>query len=169
MRLQIAWALAEYLISETQARTLFATHYHELLKLEEKYPDAVKNYNVMVEENLEEGTVIFLRKIIAGGTDRSYGIYVAKMAGLPNKVIKRANEILESFEQESMFVKKNGLRDINVLNSSSSVSKNGNSGLQYPLFTAKDSEIEKEIQSMDLDNLTPIEALNKIVGWKKKI
>ena len=165
----IAWALAEHLISETQARTLFATHYHELLKLEEKYPDAVKNYNVMVEENLEEGTVIFLRKIIAGGTDRSYGIYVAKMAGLPNKVIKRANEILESFEQESMFVKKNELRDINVLNSSKNIARNGNSGLQYPLFTAKDSEIEKEIQSMDLDNLTPIEALNKIVGWKKKI
>ena len=165
----IAWALAEYLITEVQARTLFATHYHELLKLEEKYPESVKNYNVMVEENVEEGTVIFLRKIIKGGTDRSYGIYVAKMAGLPNKVINRANEILESFEQESMFVKKNELRDINVLNSTKGVGKNGNSGFQYPLFTAKDSEIEKEIQSLDLDNLTPIEALNKIVSWKKKI
>lgn len=122
----------------------------------------------MVEENVEEGTVIFLRKIIKGGTDRSYGIYVAKMAGLPSKVIKRANEILESFEQESMFVKKNELRDINVLNSKKEI-KNGDSGFQYPLFTAKNSEIEKEIQSLDIDNLTPIEALNKIVNWKKKI
>lgn len=165
----IAWALAEYLVTEVEARTLFATHYHELLKLEEKYPESVKNYNVMVEENVEEGTVIFLRKIIKGGTDRSYGIYVAKMAGLPNKVIKRANEILESFEQESMFVKKNELRDINVLNSRKQISKNGDSGFQYPLFTAKNSEIEKEIQSLNIDNLTPIEALNKIVNWKKKI
>ncbi|HAM96568.1 TPA: DNA mismatch repair protein MutS, partial [Patescibacteria group bacterium] len=78
----IAWAIAEYLVNENKARTLFATHYHELLKLAEKFPESVQNYNVLVEEDLEKGTVIFLRKIVKGGTDRSYGIYVAKMAGL---------------------------------------------------------------------------------------
>ncbi|MDY0096791.1 MAG: DNA mismatch repair protein MutS, partial [Candidatus Dojkabacteria bacterium] len=163
----IAWALAEYLVKELKARTLFATHYHELLKLAEKIPNKVKNYNVLVEEDINEGTVIFLRKIVEGGTDRSYGIYVAKMAGLPEKVIKRANEILESFEQEQMFTKETNLRESKILDS-----KNGNgqqSAYQFPLFLAKESEIEREIQQIDTDNLTPIEALNKINEWKKKV
>lgn len=165
----IAWALSEHLIKDTKARTLFATHYHELLKLSEKYPEKVKNYNVLVEEDLEEGTVIFLRKIVEGGTDRSYGIYVAKMAGLPEKIIKRANEILESFEQKNMFSGKNSLRDADIVSPKKDISKNGLNGYQYPLFSAKESEIEREIQKMDIDNITPIEALNKIMEWKKKI
>jgi DNA mismatch repair protein MutS len=110
----IAWALAEYLVNDVKARTLFATHYHELLKLSEKVSDRVKNYNVLVEEDIHEGTVIFLRKIVEGGTDRSYGIYVAKMAGLPDKVVKRAKEILEGFEQEKMFGKDSQIRDTNI-------------------------------------------------------
>ncbi len=162
----IAWALAEYLINENKARTLFATHYHELLKLAETFPDKVQNYNVLVEEDIENGTVIFLRKIVKGGTDRSYGIYVAKMAGLPMKVIKRANEILESFEQKNMFTSKNELRDTEIFTAPKKELQNG---FQFQLFTAKDSEVEKEIQKMNLDNLTPIEALNKIAEWKKKI
>ena len=112
--------------------------------------------------------VIFLRKIVQGGTDRSYGIYVAKMAGLPDKVIKRANEILESFEQEKMFSNENEIRETDVFTRMNEVKENINTSFQFPLFTAKDSEIEKEIQSIDLDNLTPIEALNKISLWKKK-
>jgi DNA mismatch repair protein MutS len=162
----IAWSLAEYLINEIKARTLFATHYHELLKLSERNPDKIINLNVLVEEDLESGEVIFLRKIVKGGTDRSYGIYVAKMAGLPDKVIVRANEILEGFEQESMF-EGEGLKDVHI----SDPKENGEkkTGFQYPLFTAKDSEIERDIQGMDLDNLTPIEALNKISEWKKKL
>ena len=163
----IAWALAEYITNELKARTLFATHYHELLKLSEKFPDAVSNYNVLVEEDLEKGEVIFLRKIVEGGTDRSYGIYVAKMAGLPEKIIKRANEILESFEQKNMFASKKGLREISF--STKEETKSTINGIQYPLFTAKDSEIEREIQKLDTDNLTPLEALKKIVEWKKKI
>lgn len=164
----IAWALAEYIIRELKARTLFATHYHELLKLSEKFPVEVKNYNVLVEENLEKGEVIFLRKIVEGGTDRSYGIYVAKMAGLPEKIIKRANEILEGFEQNILFPSKNSLREVSFS------SKIGNDTLtnksqQYPLFSIKNSIIEKEIQKIDTDNLTPLEALKKIVEWKKKI
>ena len=165
----IAWALAEYLVSELKARTLFATHYHELLKLAEKIPDRVKNYNVLVEEDLTEGTVIFLRKIVEGGTDRSYGIYVAKMAGLPDKVIERANEILESFEQEKMFTKDNKIREEGILDKKESKKDTLLSTYQFPLFLADNSEIEKEIQGLDLDNLTPIEALNKILEWKKKI
>jgi len=166
----IAWAIAEYLVNEGKARTLFATHYHELLKLSEKFPEKVQNYNVLVEEDLEEGTVIFLRKIVKGGTDRSYGIYVAKMAGLPMKIIKRANEILESFEQKSMFEKKNELRESGMFTSAVKDGKKEiNGAFQFPLFTAKDSEIEQEIQKLNLDNLTPLEALNKISEWKKKI
>lgn len=165
----IAWALSEYLIKELKARTLFATHYHELLKLSEKFPESVKNYNVLVEEDIEEGTVIFLRKIVEGGTDRSYGIYVAKMAGLPNKVIKRANEILESFEQKNMFTKSSDVREATIEKVGSRKAQIKENGFQYPLFTAKESEVEREIQDLDVDNLTPIEALNKISEWKRKI
>jgi len=165
----IAWALSEYLIKELKARTLFATHYHELLKLSEKYPENVKNFNVLVEEDLEEGTVIFLRKIVEGGTDRSYGIYVAKMAGLPDNIIKRANEILESFEQKNMFTKSGDIRETTMEKLGKSRKLRDENGFQYPLFTAKESEIEREIQEIDIDNLTPIEALNKISKWRKKI
>jgi DNA mismatch repair protein MutS len=163
----IAWALAEYLVKNIKARTLFATHYHELLRLAERIPDKIKNLNVLVEEDLEEGTVIFLRKIVEGGTDRSYGIYVAKMAGLPEEVVNRANEILESFEQEKMFTDVNEIRDSDLLLSSKE-NPNG-STFQFPLFTAKESEVEREIQEIDLDNMTPLEALSKIGEWKKKI
>lgn len=129
----IAWALAEYITNELKARTLFATHYHELLKLSEKFPDAVSNYNVLVEEDLEKGEVIFLRKIVEGGTDRSYGIYVAKMAGLPEKIIKRANEILESFEQKNMFASKKGVREISFVTKEEKTKSKINA-IQYPLF-----------------------------------
>jgi len=165
----IAWALSEYLIKEVKARTLFATHYHELLKLSEKYPESIQNLNVLVEEDLEEGTVIFLRKIVKGGTDRSYGIYVAKMAGLPDNIIKRANEILETFEQKNMFSGRNEIRESNISRLTKSEKEREINGYQYPLFTAKESKIEREIQELDLDNITPLEALKKISDWKKKI
>ena len=123
---------------------------------------------MLVEEDIEKGEVIFLRKIIEGGTDRSYGIYVAKMAGLPEKIIKRANQILEGFEQNILFPQKNTIREETF----SSKEQNriiSNAALQYPLFSAKNSVIENEIQKIDTDNLTPLEALKKIVEWKKKI
>jgi DNA mismatch repair protein MutS len=163
----IAWALAEYLVKNIKARTLFATHYHELLRLSERIPEKIKNLNVLVEEDLEEGTVIFLRKIVEGGTDRSYGIYVAKMAGLPKEIINRANHILESFEQEKMFASENEIRDSDILMSKAKETEK--TMFQYPLFTVKESEIEKEIQQLDLDNMTPMEALSKISEWKKKV
>ena len=160
--------LSEYLIKEVRARTLFATHYHELLKLSEKYPESTQNLNVLVEEDLEEGTVIFLRKIVKGGTDRSYGIYVAKMAGLPEKIIKRANEILETFEQKSMFSGKNEIRESDFSKLTKREKEREIHGYQYPLFRAKESKVEKEIQELDIDNITPLEALKKISEWKKK-
>ena len=163
----IAWALAEYLVNDVKARTLFATHYHELLKLSEKIPENVKNYNVLVEEDLDSGEVIFLRKIVDGGTDRSYGIYVAKMAGLPKSVVKRATEILESFEQESMFTKDSEIRDAFILHSDKDKLKPEN--LQIPMFTTADSEVERDIKKLNLNELTPLEALNKISEWKKKV
>lgn len=165
----IAWALAEYLVKDVKARTLFATHYHELLKLSEKIPSKVKNYNVLVEEDLDEGTVIFLRKIVEGGTDRSYGIYVAKMAGLPDKVIKRANEILEGFEQEQMFTDESSLREASISGSAEVKDDDVKTSYQYPLFLSEGSVVEREIQELDIDNLTPIEAINLIAQWKKKI
>lgn len=167
----IAWALAEYLAKEVKSRTLFATHYHELLKLSEKIGEGIKNFNVLVEEDQEKGVVIFLRKIVEGGTDRSYGIYVAQMAGLPQRVIKRANEILEGFEQESMFNGKNELRDTNIpLPAENGKKKREIPEIaQIPLFELGDDEITKEIKEVDLDNLTPIESLNLISSWKKKL
>jgi DNA mismatch repair protein MutS len=166
----IAWALAEYLTKEIKARTLFATHYHELLKLSEKIPDGVKNFNVLVDEDQEKGIVVFLRKIVEGGTDRSYGIYVAKMAGLPDKVIARANEILEGFEQESMFAKENELREGEIISpEKTDIGKRKDSGsTQIPLFEIGDGKISKELKEIDLDSLTPLEALNLIAVWKKK-
>jgi len=92
------------------------------------------------------------------------------MAGLPDKVIKRANEILESFEQEKMFSKDNEIREGEILDKKDSDKDSSQlSSYQFPLFLAKDSEIEREIQAIDLDNLTPIEALNRISEWKKKV
>lgn len=166
----IAWALAEYILNSIRARTLFATHYHELLKLAEENNGLVKNFNVLVEEDVEKGSVIFLRKIVEGGTDRSYGIYVAKMAGLPDKVISRANEILESFEQKNMFSAKNAIREGSFYSKDTEKkSQDKNSLVQYALFAAQESKIEKEIKELDINNLTPMEALNKISAWKKKI
>jgi len=186
----IAWSLAEYLANDIGARTLFATHYHELLKLGDKFPDAIKNYNVKVEENDETDEVIFLRKIIAGGTDRSYGIYVAKMAGIPNKIVNRAKEILMGFEQESMFGVKN--QDIagsqgNGINQNCSGNLNSNDyqtknskgkpdnnellNTQYPysLFESIGSGIIGEIGSIKIDDMTPMEALKRIAEWKKRV
>lgn len=161
----IAWALAEYLTKDVASRTLFATHYHELLKLSESFKNGIKNYNVLVEEDSENGTVIFLRKIVMGGTDRSYGIYVAKMAGLPDSVIVRANEILESFEQGSLFADGVTLRGDSII---SKTEKAKVESLQIPLFQIEDSRLQKELEELDLDSITPIEALNILVKWKRK-
>ena len=155
--LSIAWAVAEY-ISDVQkcgAKTLFATHYHELTDLENKL-EGVKNYSVAVKEKGED--VIFLRKIVKGGTDESYGVHVAKLAGVPQIVTKRANEILKSIERR------------NVLNNKKleKEDKNVAEG-QLNMYNFKLAEIAQELDKIDLNELTPIDALNTLVKIKERM
>lgn len=178
----LAWSIAEYLVSEVGARTFFATHYHELLKLADKVAVGVQNYNVAVDENIEKDEVIFLRKIIKGGTDRSYGIYVAKMAGLPDKIITRAKEILGGFEQEAMFSVRNEDESVKT-DEGTNGKKNGkkveekkvqsvetnNDIYHFGLFDNVHTGIIGDLEGIDLNNLTPVEAFNKIMSWKKRL
>ncbi len=163
----IAWSIAEYISNTIGARTLFATHYHELLKLNERYPDKIQNYNVLVDEDTNTGDVLFLRKIVKGGTDRSYGIYVAKMAGLPIPIIERANEILEGFEQQSLFESDTTLRGAGVDIVKTEKKKIPTS--QISLFSNDNNELVNILKDVDLDNLTPLEALNLVAKLKKNI
>ena len=155
--LSIAWAVAEYISDKEKcgAKTLFATHYHELIGLEEKL-DGIKNFQVAVKEKGED--VIFLRKILPGGTDESYGVHVAKLAGVPQNVTKRANEILKSLERK------------NILNGKviEKQDKNKVEG-QLDLGNFKLAEIAQELDKIDLNTLTPIDALNTLVKMKEKM
>ena len=153
--LSIAWAVAEYISDKEKcgAKTLFATHYHELTELEEKL-DGVKNYSVAVKEKGED--VIFLRKIVEGGTDESYGVHVAKLAGVPNIVTKRANQILKNLERK------------NLINQKVQENKKDSNG-QFDMFNYKIAEIAQEIDKINLNELTPIEALNTLVKIKEKL
>ncbi len=155
--LSIAWAVAEYISDKEKcgAKTLFATHYHELISLEEKL-EGVKNYSIAVREKGED--VIFLRKIVAGGTDESYGVHVAKLAGVPQVVTKRANEILKSLERKSILGDKAQEKE----------NKKVAAG-QLDLYNYKLAEIAHELDKVNLNELTPIEALNTLVNMKEKI
>ncbi|MCL5408589.1 MAG: DNA mismatch repair protein MutS [Candidatus Omnitrophica bacterium] len=152
--LSLAWAIAEYL-AKKKVRVLFATHFHELTILQEEFP-GIKNYNVEVREWQNE--IIFLHKIIPGGTDESYGIYVAKIAGMPQEVIKHSAKILEKLELDNNFPEK---------------FKKGRKKFQMDLFsdsrTSFAEKLKEEISAIDTNNLTPLEALHKIYQWKKKI
>ncbi len=155
--LSIAWAVAEY-ISDSEkcgAKTLFATHYHELTKLEDKI-EGIKNYSIAVKEKGED--VIFLRKIVPGGTDESYGVHVAKLAGVPNIVTKRANEILRTLERKSILGEKIQEKE----------NKQVAAG-QLDLYNYKLAEIAHEIDKININELTPIDALNEIVKIKEKL
>ena len=153
--LSIAWAVAEYIADKEKcgAKTLFATHYHELIELADKI-EGVKNYSIAVKEKGED--IIFLRKIVDGGTDESYGIHVAKLAGVPKNVTKRANEILRSLERKSMI---SGKKQEN---------KKVVEG-QVDMFNFKLAEIANEIDKINLNELTPIDALNTLVKIKDKM
>ncbi len=167
----IAWAIAEYIHDTVKARCLFATHYHELLKLEEDL-DATQNYNVAV---LEEGKdVVFLRKIEKGGTDRSYGIYVAQMAGLPQSVIDRANEILSGFEQEAMFsVKGEPQKKKDTVSEPSPEIPHNKNSAQLSFIGGESNDhfptLVKEIKDLDVNAITPLHALHLIEKWKKRL
>jgi DNA mismatch repair protein MutS len=148
--LSIAWAIVEHLHSHPKLKplTLFATHYHELTELADLYP-GVRNYNVAVSE--ADGTVVFLHKIVPGATDRSYGIHVAQMAGLPSSVITRANEILKQLEQSSG----------TTLPAASATQD------QLRLFPENNPMIEA-YKKLDLETVSPIQALNLLYEWKRK-
>ena len=155
--LSIAWAVAEYISDKEKcgAKTLFATHYHELIQLEEKL-EGVKNYSIAVKEKGED--IIFLRKIISGGTDESYGVHVAKLAGVPKAVTTRANEVLRSIERK------------NVLNEKKLEKENKKETAgQLDMYNYKLAEIAHEIDKIDLNQLTPIDALNTLLKMKEKI
>jgi DNA mismatch repair protein MutS len=146
--LSIAWATLEYIHNHPnlRARTLFATHYHELTQLGEVLPHAA-NYNVAVSET--DGKVVFLYKIIRGGTDRSYGIHVAQLAGLPQSIISRAYEILKQLEQENSHS-----------HSGVGVSE------QLDLFPETNPILDK-LKDLDLNQVSPIEALNILYEWRR--
>ena len=154
--LSIAWSVVEYIAKSDKigARTLFATHYHELTELESKV-FGVKNYCIAVKEKGED--VIFLRKIVRGGADESYGIYVAKLAGIPNAIVNRANQILNELKEGSYAVAQ--LKDNK---------KNNNIG-QVDMFNYKLGEIATELEKIDVNELTPIDALNTLVKIKSKL
>ena len=159
--LSIAWAVAEYLhdLKGQGVKTLFATHYHELTELVRK-KQRVKNYNIAVKEWNDE--IIFLRKLVAGGTNRSYGIQVARLAGIPDAVIKQAKKILAHIETGEP------LRFDGAL-SSENADDRGNKQTQLTLFEKAESRIVKEIRRLELDTLTPLDALNYLSELKDRI
>ena len=156
--LSIAWAVVEYISDKSKigARTLFATHYHELTELETKL-DGVRNYCVAVKEKGED--IIFLRKIIEGGADESYGVHVAKLAGIPSSVTSRANTILKE------------LKETNIANKSQKENKKPVTSIatQFDLFNYKLGEIASELEKVNLDELRPLDALNILAKMKSKL
>ncbi len=159
--ISIAWAIVEYIHEhpKAKARTLFATHYHELNEMEKSFK-RIKNYNVSVKE--VDNKVIFLRKLERGGSEHSFGIHVAKMAGMPKSIVKRANTILKQLESDN---RQQGISGKPL----TEVSEN-RSGMQLSFFQLDDPilcQIRDEILNLDVNNLTPIEALNKLNDIKK--
>lgn len=160
--ISIAWAIVEYIHEHPSARakTLFATHYHELNEMEHSFK-RIKNYNVSVKEVGKK--VIFLRKLVRGGSEHSFGIHVARMAGMPKSIVKRSSEILKQLESEN--------RQDGISKPVKSIAS-GAEGYQLNFFQLDDpilSQIRDEIQNTDVNNLTPIEALNKLSEIKKII
>ena len=160
--ISIAWAIVEYLHEhpKAQARTLFATHYHELNEMEKNFR-RIKNYNVSVKE--VDNKVIFLRKLMRGGSEHSFGIHVAEIAGMPKSIVKRANIILKQLEAESSGVGAKAKPSAEALNQT-------RGGMQLSFFQLDDPvlcQVRDEILGLDVNNLTPLEALNKLNEIKK--
>ncbi len=161
--ISIAWAIVEHIHEhpKAQAKTLFATHYHELNEMERSYK-RIANYNVSVREN--NGKVIFLRKLVRGGSEHSFGIHVARLAGMPQSIVKRAEQILGQLETDN--------RQQGIAKKPTAELAATRSGVQLSFFQLDDpvlSQIRDEILHADLNNLTPIEALNKLNDIKKII
>jgi DNA mismatch repair protein MutS len=161
--ISIAWAIVEYIHEHKgHAKTLFATHYHELNEMEHSFK-RIRNYNVSVRES--NGKIIFLRKLVRGGSAHSFGIHVAKLAGMPQSIVQRAEEVLRDLE--------NGATN-NAVQTKSEVSQIGQrrEGLQLSFFQLDDPVLEQirdEVKNLDINNLTPLEALNKLSEIKKVV
>jgi DNA mismatch repair protein MutS len=159
--ISIAWAIIEYIHEhpKAKARTLFATHYHELNEMERSFK-RIKNYNVSVRE--VDGKVIFLRKLERGGSEHSFGIHVAKLAGMPKSIVKRADHILKELETDN---RKKGISSKPLAEVSET-----RGGMQLSFFQLDDPvlcQIRDEILNLDINSLTPIDALNKLNDIKK--
>lgn len=166
--LSIAWAVVEHISNPKLlgAKTLFATHYHELTELEGKL-DSVNNYCIAVKEKGDD--IVFLRKIVKGGADRSYGIQVAKLAGLPDSVIERAKEIAEQLLANDIT---DTVKNISVDNGHKHKKEHLDEVdmTQISLFdTVKDDDIIDELRSIDIGNMTPLDALNKLYQLQNKV
>ncbi|MBD3226773.1 MAG: DNA mismatch repair protein MutS [Candidatus Lokiarchaeota archaeon] len=168
--LSIAWAVTEYIVKDIGARTLFATHYHQLNELSD-YFDSIKNYNIIVKR--KEHDIIFLYKIRAGGCDRSYGVQVAKLAGIPQKVVSRAKEILESLEKGNEITIETKTRPNKKVNKGKRLIQLRFSPVsekpEKPIKSKKEEKIFEEIKNLEIEKLTPIDALNKLYEIKKRI
>ena len=165
--ISIAWAIVEYIHEQRgHAKTLFATHYHELNEMEESF-QRIRNYNVSVRE--ANGKVIFMRKLVRGGSEHSFGIHVAKLAGMPSSIIQRANQILKDLETDhSQTPITNGQETIG----SGKATVSAPSGMQLSFFQLDDPVLEQirdEVKTLDINNLTPLEALNKLSEIKKLV
>ena len=159
--ISIAWAIVEYLHENAKGhpRTLFATHSHELNEMEKNF-SRIKNYNVSVKE--VDGKVIFLRKLERGGSEHSFGIHVAEIAGMPRSIVKRANVILKQLEADNASVGTVGKPTAEIAAS--------REGMQLSFFQLDDPvlcQVRDEILGLDVNNLTPLEALNKLNDIKK--
>jgi len=157
--LSLAWAVTEYICENPglSSRTLFATHYHELTEMADLYSGII-NLQVTVKETRDK--IIFLRKIVAGGCDDSYGIEVARLAGLPKYIINRANKILKELESKA---------PTDAVRKKIKKTKPSEQSYQISLFSPQESKIAEKLKSLDIDNLTPLEALKILKDFKDEI
>ena len=166
--ISIAWAIVEYIHEQKgHTKTLFATHYHELNEMEESF-QRIRNYNVSVRE--ANGKVIFMRKLVRGGSEHSFGIHVAKLAGMPSSIVQRANQILKDLELGAKNQELGAQSHEKIGGGKASVS--APSGMQLSFFQLDDPVLEQirdEVKNIDINNLTPLEALNKLSEIKKLV
>jgi DNA mismatch repair protein MutS len=166
--LSIAWAISEYLHNSVKAKAVFATHYHQLTQLEGILP-GVKNYNMAVKE--EKGGVTFLRTVVPGATDKSYGVHVARLAGVPEAVTKRADEVLRQIEREAVVEplagSKRGRKSSKYTQLIFFDQPGGEPGLHEKRIES--DPVAKEILGLDLDSMTPREAHNKLAEYQKRM
>jgi DNA mismatch repair protein MutS len=158
--ISLAWAIVEHLHDKIGCRTLFATHYHELTDLSETF-EKIRNLNVAVKEQNDD--IAFLHKIIPGAADKSYGIYVAKIAGVPKNVVKRAREILDELEQTHVEATAHSSESEMIKN----VRRRTINSIQFSLFGSENHPVIEELREIDIDNLKPLEALQLVAKWKE--